>query len=740
MAPSPQVSPQNHPTALDGLLAATAALRSGPDLHPALRAVVGTLAESLGFATVALNLYRAATHDFEVVVVHGSAPARRALLGTTSPAEAWAPLFESRLERHGCWFVPEGELDWGDDSVASYVPELDEDPGDPDCWRAEDSLLVPLRAAGGSVLGVLSVDEPRTGRRPSDRELQVLAAVAAQAGLVIESAQAAQVARRHRADMQELLTVGTRMTAARSQADIAAAVCAGIQGALGFERVTLALCDAATSEVSPVGAVGWPGGAPAVGWPVPVDDIQRLLEHADPVHGCALLSRAEAHALVPESLHVIYSSTQNGRGPHGWDHHWLLVPLHGEDGTLLGVVWPDDPVDRLLPTPERLRTLRAFANQASTALEVLRSSERLRHLAEHDPLTGLRNRRGLHDQIQATIDAHPVDGVAVVVADADAFKRVNDELGYHTGDDTLRVIATTVGDVLPAGGYGARLGGEEFALVLPGCGEPQARAVAEALRRGARACAPVPWGLRLSAGVAGTGSGPRDAERLLRAATRALVAAKRLGRDRVVAYDASTIEPLLEALGREEVQDDHHLAAVLLLAETLDLRDAGTARHSQTVGRYARAVAHRLGFSAARVERMRIAGLLHDVGKLAVADAVLHKPGALDDVELAEIRRHPEVGARIVGNAGLGDVAEWVLAHHEHWDGSGYPRGLRGTAIPVEARVLAVADAYEAMTARRPYRPTPMTPVEAQRELRRHAGTQFDPDVVACALELAESG
>jgi HD-GYP domain-containing protein (c-di-GMP phosphodiesterase class II) len=124
------------------------------------------------------------------------------------------------------------------------------------------------------------------------------------------------------------------------------------------------------------------------------------------------------------------------------------------------------------------------------------------------------------------------------------------------------------------------------------------------------------------------------------------------------------------------------------------------------------------------------AGVLHDIGKLGIADAILHKPGALDDREWQEIRRHPEMGARILEHANLRDVASWVLSHHEWLDGSGYPRALGGDAIPLEGRILAVADAYEAMTADRPYRAA-LSAAEARAELRRGAGTQFDPAVVA---------
>jgi diguanylate cyclase (GGDEF)-like protein len=190
--------------------------------------------------------------------------------------------------------------------------------------------------------------------------------------------------------------------------------------------------------------------------------------------------------------------------------------------------------------------------------------------------------------------------------------------------------------------------------------------------------------------------------------------------------------------GTPEQSSELRLAAVIVLAETLDLRDAGTAQHSRTVGAYARHTAIALGFDPDRAERIHAAGVLHDLGKLGVADAVLHKPGALDDAEWKEIQRHSEIGARILEHAGLPDIAAWVVAHHERVDGGGYPKRISGEQIPLEARILAVADAYEAMIADRPYR-NGLPPEAAREELIRCAGTQFDPTVVEAFLSALEA-
>jgi putative nucleotidyltransferase with HDIG domain len=243
----------------------------------------------------------------------------------------------------------------------------------------------------------------------------------------------------------------------------------------------------------------------------------------------------------------------------------------------------------------------------------------------------------------------------------------------------------------------------------------------------------------VSVGVASRGPEARDAAGLLRAANRALYAAKRLGRDRCVVHHEQTLQMLDALRDAEGGGGAEQLAAAMLLAETLDLRDVATARHSETVGRYCEQIARELGFTAPQIERVRAAGILHDIGKLGIADAILHKPGGLDTGEWTEIRRHPELGSRILEHANLRDISSWVLHHHERVDGAGYPHALAGAAIPLEARILAVADAYEAMTADRPYRAALPLAV-AREELRRGAGSQFDRDVVAAFERVLDRG
>src|SRR3954466_11218520 len=361
---------------------------------------------------------------------------------------------------------------------------------------------------------------------------------------------------------------------------------------------------------------------------------------------------------------------------------------------------------------------------------------RLADAARTDALTGLLNRRGFQELMEVETERalRSSRPLAILVGDLDHFKHLNDRYGHAAGDEALRRFAEIASAASRRIDAVARIGGEEFALLLPETEQHAAYLLAERLRRavkepGAARDGELPT---VSFGVASFPSHAADAAALMHAADQALYAAKAMGRDRSVIYNP---EILANVLGGqlEPVAGNEHLSAVLVLAETLDLRDSGTASHSQTVGRLSALIAKALGFDDARVERIRLAGMLHDIGKIGIPDWILHKPGPLDESEWAEVRKHPEMGARIAASAKLGDISEGILCHHERVDGRGYPGGLPLEEIPVEARVLAVADAYEAMTAERVYKPA-MPAREAEAELRRQAGAQFDAEVVDALL------
>ena len=268
-------------------------------------------------------------------------------------------------------------------------------------------------------------------------------------------------------------------------------------------------------------------------------------------------------------------------------------------------------------------------------------------------------------------------------ADCDLFKSYNIRLGNEAGDAALLRIGRMLEDDRRRVDVAARIGGEEFGVVLPDTDQHEAFLVAERLRmRIAEMFADQPIPLTVSFGVATYPVHARDSDGIQVAAENALYAAKVLGRDRSVLHSDEVAEILAAGGDGSHTRDEAQLATVLNLAEALDMRDEGTARHSQTVGRYCEMMARELGFSREHADRVRVAGVLHDIGKIGVADSILQKPGPLTDEEYEAMKKHPEIGARILGGSGLADIRQWVLAHHERPDGRGYPAGMSGDDDP----------------------------------------------------------
>jgi diguanylate cyclase (GGDEF)-like protein len=363
----------------------------------------------------------------------------------------------------------------------------------------------------------------------------------------------------------------------------------------------------------------------------------------------------------------------------------------------------------------------------------------LAEAARTDTLTGLKNRLALEQEMNVEVarTLRSEQELSIVIGDLDHFKVVNDELGHRAGDEALVRIGQILHTRRRVGDSVARTGGEEFTILLPGASEHEAYLVAERLRvQVERDFADHPVPLTFSFGVATYPEHGRNADAVIEAADQALYAAKALGRNRSVIFNREISAVFAPEPGGRGV-DETHLATLLSLAEALDLRDTGTAEHSRTVGSYCGLIAKELELSAERAKRIEVAGVLHDIGKIGLPDAILQKPGRLGRSELAEIRTHPEIGAQVLSGRGLEDLRGWVLAHHERPDGKGYPAGLTDPDIPLEAKILAVADAYEAMTADRVYRER-LGAKAARSELLRCAGTQFDTRVVAAFMAVLE--
>ena len=411
---------------LRGLLEVARVVRSRRELPELFGAVARTIADVLGYATVAVNVYDRAWDDFEAVAVHGAPAVREALLGSRTSWESWSNYLDQRFDRGGAFLVPAEEVDWEDDAahVADFAPR-----DDPDAWLPRDALLVPLAASDGHLLGIISVDEPVTGLRPAQEELDAAAALAAHVAAAIESAQELAAASQDRAALAELLGVSSRLNEGNGDpAELLDTVVHAVRDALAFELVVVALVDADGSFRARA-AAGWPDERP-LDFALRGADVEPLFDPRFERGGCFLLDRDEALGIAGRAVH---ESRRNGRGPHAWDRHWLLVPLHDRAGALRGFLWADDPHDRLVPSTARLEALRTFANQANAALHSALDLDALRRrndelAALHTTTLALLDRLELADVLRAIVDE-----ASKLVETRHAYLYLVDEAGERLG-------------------------------------------------------------------------------------------------------------------------------------------------------------------------------------------------------------------------------------------------------------------------------------------------------------------
>ena len=503
-----RTSPLSEIAALRGALEAARGVRSRDDLVFALDRIAAVVAEGLGYGSVAINLHRPAWDDFEAITVHGADATRLALLGKTSSWEQWAPSLAARFERRGAHDVPD-----------------------------DGQLLAVMRASNGDVLGIVSVQEPADERRPTDDDCDRLVALAQTAALAVEQAAGAERDAGHRSALDRLLSLSLLTGEQRRRAGVLQAVCTGICETLGFQRAAVLLAENG-GLLRPAATAGWTMHDPVFAHlAFTLAQFEPILTPVYERHGCHLLTREDAEATLNMQA-SIYRSQANGRGPYAWARHWLVVGLRDGAGALRGIVWVDDPTDRLIPGRERLQILRLFADRAAAALDAGRDGERLpAPFADHDPLTGLANRAKLAERLRHALQRtkRAETTVAVLFIDLDNFQHTNEQLGHHAGDELLRISAARIDEDLRPGDTVARFGGDEFVALCEDVGSPEeAMDVAERLRGLLAEPIPLATGVAqvtASIGVALPDRPDRSAEALLQAADRAMYEAKAAGRD-----------------------------------------------------------------------------------------------------------------------------------------------------------------------------------------------------------------
>jgi diguanylate cyclase (GGDEF)-like protein len=347
--------------------------------------------------------------------------------------------------------------------------------------------------------------------------------------------------------------------------------------------------------------------------------------------------------------------------------------------------------------------------------------------ARTDNLTGLGNHRAYQAALRGVITDAERESTefSLCIVDVDDFKRINDTYGHQVGDDVLVALAEILRNARE--GEAFRCGGDEFAVLFQTDGTTAFERITD-IQEAVAGLGLTP--VTISVGIATYPGQADDADGLQRMADGALYWSKHHGKNRSFVYSPKVVRIHSAKELEWETERVARLRAAKNIVRFVDAKDPSTANHSETVSALAAAIGAELGLDEHAVDQLALAGLLHDIGKIGIPDSLLQAPRALTPAEFEAIKAHPALGFSLLEGLGIAPIDDWILHHHENWDGSGYPDGLAGEDIPLGARIIRVADAFEAMTANRPYRVA--QPVEyALNELRANAGTQFEATAVA---------
>ena len=383
--------------------------------------------------------------------------------------------------------------------------------------------------------------------------------------------------------------------------------------------------------------------------------------------------------------------------------------------------------------------LESIGFETGTALLHARMFAAAVQAADADPVTGLLNHRAIHQRFDAALNeaAQNETEISVIMMDMNNFKLFNDTYGHPAGDEALRRVARALAEECGARGFVGRYGGDEFLAVLPGMDSHATLALAGRVKmrllnegfianKDDRRVIPI----SLSFGIAIYPNDSANRHDLITIADTNLYAAKRNGGGIQSTTDSQR--------QNRELKSEHSFAVLDGMVTAVDNKDSYTRRHSEDVAEFSLWIADELGWSSEAQRTIRIGALLHDVGKICVPDEILRKPGRLTSEEFEILKRHPRLGALIVGGVqGMEHILDIVQHHHERWDGRGYPDELKGEEIPVMGRLVAIADTFSAMTTDRPYRKG-MDYKTALREIKANIGTLFDPNLADAFLRAVE--
>ena len=345
--------------------------------------------------------------------------------------------------------------------------------------------------------------------------------------------------------------------------------------------------------------------------------------------------------------------------------------------------------------------------------ELKKTEEKLKYLSLHDPLTGLYNRAYFEEEMHR-LDNSRIALVGMIVCDVDGLKLINDTLGHNKGDQLLMTASELLRKSFREGDVVARVGGDEFAILLPNSPRPKVESICQRIKHAVTAC------------------NKRNSQPPLSIATGFAIREN---------PNQSMVELFREAdnnMYKEKLYSSQNArnAIVKNLISMEDVKGVLDKRSFERFQNLTITLARAAGLNKKRIKDLELLAQFHDIGNISVPDKILSKPGSVTPDEFVEIQKHPDVGHRIAQSApDLAHISDYILKHHEWWNGNGYPMGFKGNEIPLESRIIAIVDAYDSMISRRPHR-KPLSKIEALAELRKCAGTQFDPSLVKKFIEI----